>query len=255
LPAKRQVLGEQAGATKKARGTMNAGRHVRLDLTPLRGEHFSIPYAGDLAEFFFRANESSVGVGSYDEWVLLAHDPHRITTGDIGAVNRTMAARTSPSRWADFTAASDNADWLLALEADWDLFATPESEWRQRRVQTRLGEAFAAVMGPYRGAAVVTKVLHIKRPRLIPVCDSYVAATMGVQLGDSSDWGSLLALVSHLREQGRRNLDGLTTIQARLHEAGISRSSVRILDALLWMRARSTGPYTTFASWLQETQP
>jgi len=96
-------------------------------------------------------------------------------------------------------------------------------------------------------------VLHIKRPRLIPVCDSYVAATMGIQLADSSDWHSLLELVLHLRTQGQANLASLLTIQTRLSKAGLERTLVRILDALLWMQANERGEYVVFADWLRKT--
>lgn len=225
-------------------------QHVHLEFVPLHGESFTIAYADDLAEFFFRANASASGEGSYDEWTLSAHDPNRITAGDITAVNRTMAARTAPKRWTSFTESVEDAGWLSALDLGWDLFAMPEGEWLRHGVQTRLGDAFKAVMGPYRGAAVATKVLHIKRPRLIPVCDSYVARTMCVQLWDSADWHSLLALVVHLRKQGRANAEGLRVIRERLRAAGFERTAVRILDALLWMHAGDSGPYAAFSAWL-----
>ncbi len=232
---------------------MNVTDHVHLELVPLKGDPFTIRYAGELAEFFFRADASSTSDGAYDDWVLKQSNPHRITDGDINAVNRTMRARTPAKCWASFTTVSADESWLCAIDADWDLFATPETEWSRHAVQTRLGEAFKAVMGPHRGAAVTTKVLHIKRPRLIPVCDSYVAATMGVQLWDSSDWPSLLELVIHLRKQGQANLDRLLTIQTRLREAGFERTLVRILDALLWMQANDRGEYMVFAQWLRKT--
>jgi hypothetical protein len=96
---------------------------------------------------------------------------------------------------------------------------------------------------------VATKVLHIKRPRLIPVCDSYVARTMGVEFLGSAD---LLQLVLHLRKQGQANLEALHEIQVRLGEIGIERTLVRILDALLWMRGKERGEYAVFAQWTHE---
>lgn len=225
--------------------------HVRLQLRTCAGNPFTIHCAGDLAEFFFRANASSVGPNAYDEWVSKSVEPNRITSGDVSAVNQTMAARTPYKHWTTFTEATADASWLTALDPAWDLYATPEEEWLQHVVPKHLDATFEAVIGPYRGPAVATKVLHIKRPRLIPVCDSYVAGTMGVKLLDSA---GLLRLVMHLRKQGRANMAALLTIQTRLSAAGIERTLVRILDALLWMRGNNRGEYTVFAQWLRETR-
>jgi hypothetical protein len=46
------------------------------------------------------------------------------------------------------------------------------------------------------GISRATKVLHIKRPRLVPVCDSYVLRLMGIP-GDTG--ASAVALIEHLR--------------------------------------------------------
>jgi len=126
---------------------MNGSDQVDLELVPLQGDPFTIRHAGDLAEFFFRANVSSSGADSYDDWVLQNNDPQRITEGDISAVNRTMGARTPARCWTEFTDAAAEESWLCALDPAWDLFATPERQWSQHGVQTHLAEAFAAVMG------------------------------------------------------------------------------------------------------------
>lgn len=228
---------------------MNADQHVQLELVPLNGSPFTIDYAGDLAEFFFRANASSVGPNAYDERVLKGIEPNRIIPGDVTAVNQTMAARTSYKHWKVFTDAVVDESWLTALDPGWDLYAMAEKEWLQDDVHEHLGVAFKAVIGSYRRPAVTTKVLHIKRPRLIPVCDSYVARTMGVELVDGS---GLLRLVMHLHRQGQENLDGLLEIQARLSEIGIDRTLVRILDALLWIRGNERREYVVFEQWLHE---
>ena len=228
---------------------MNADQRVHLELVPLNGSPFTIDYAGDLAEFFFRANPSSVGPNAYDERVLKGIEPNRIIPGDVTAVNQTMAARTSYKHWKLFTDAVVDESWLTALDPDWDLYAMTEKEWLRDDVHEHLGVAFKAVIGPYRRPAVATKVLHIKRPRLIPVCDSYVARTMGFELVDSS---GLLRLVMHLHKQGQANVEPLLEIQAQLSEIGIERTLVRILDALLWMRGNERGEYVVFEQWLHE---
>ena len=223
--------------------------HLELELKTCQGASVTIHYAAYLAEFFFRANASSFGPNAYDDCVLKGLDPNRITDDDVSAVNQTMVARTPHKCWTDFTEATRDEPWLTALDPEWGLYSMPETEWLQHVVHKHLGVAFKAVIGPYRRPAVATKVLHIKRPRLIPVCDSYVARIMGVELWDSA---GLLGLVTHLREQGQVNLDGLLKIQARLSEIGIDRTLVRILDALLWMRGNERGEYVVFEQWLHE---
>jgi hypothetical protein len=227
--------------------------HVRLQLKTVQGSDLVIEYADELAEFFFRADASSTGKHAFDAHIAADPAPCRIRPEDITAVNTTMSARTSPKHWATFTEVAADKEWLCALDPGWDLFAMPEKEWLQQLVHQRLGDAFAAVVGPYRGPAVTTKVLHIKRPRLIPVCDSYVAGMMGVQFNDGFTWRQLLNLVLHLRRQGQANLDELETIQQRLADAGYDRTLVRILDALLWMGFADAGPYAAFAYWLRRT--
>ena len=76
---------------------------------------------------------------------------------------------------------------------------------------------------------MVTKVLHIKRPSLVPILDSFVERQLGASPAVPTP-----VLLAHVRAQGRRNLDALQAIQATLKGAGIERSLVRILDALLW---------------------
>jgi hypothetical protein len=78
---------------------------IKLQLKTCQGTSFTIHYADYLAEFFFRANASSVGPNAYDDWVQKGADPNLITTGDIFAVNQTMAARTSHRHWTKFTEA------------------------------------------------------------------------------------------------------------------------------------------------------
>jgi len=228
-------------------------KHIQLQLETCQGTPLTIDYAGELAQHFFRTNASSVGPKAYDAWVLKGAYPNRITVGDVAAVNGTMVARTPYKRWTSFTEAETDEPWLAVLDPEWDLYAMPEREWLQHVVRRPLGEAFKAILGPYRRSAVVTKVLHIKRPLLVPICDSYVASAMGVTFGDEANWRDLLNLVMHLRRQGQTNLDSLVAIQEQLRKAGIERSLVRILDALLWMRGAKDGPDASFAEWLHQT--
>ena len=92
-----------------------------------------------------------------------------------------------------------------------------------------LEAVFAAALGPYRNHAVATKVLHLKRPLLIPILDSLVVEQIG-----GGERTPPIDLVLHLRAEGQRNRFALRQVQASLEEARITRPLVRILDVLLW---------------------
>ena len=85
---------------------------------------------------------------------------------------------------------------------------------------------------------MVTKLLHIKRPRLIPICDSFVAATMEKRAWDAESTASLILAI---REAGRSNVEVLKTISSRLESIGFLRPLVRILDVLRWFDAPYSG--------------
>src|SRR5437588_439662 len=66
-----------------------------------------------LVEFFFRADPSSTGTGSYDDYIASA-PPNRILEADIHAINRTMGARSPVARWSALTEARD-LPWLTLI--------------------------------------------------------------------------------------------------------------------------------------------
>ena len=85
---------------------------------------------------------------------------------------------------------------------------------------------------PYVRRAVATKLLHVKRPHLVPVLDSLVVR----QLGWPPDTGpaATVRVIDHVRVEGQRNLAELTAIGKLLRDHQVDRPAVRILDALLW---------------------
>jgi len=88
-----------------------------------------------------------------------------------------------------------------------------------------------AVMGKGIGLARATKVLHIKRPQLIPVCDSYFLRLMGIP---GEDGASAAALIEHLRNLRGDLLRTLVDIRKRLLQRGYDRTLLRIADILIW---------------------
>jgi hypothetical protein len=180
---------------------------------------------------FFTENSSSLGPGSYDAYVMAGRSPaNKITEDDVRAINVTMGARSPHADWAKLIKRGDLSE-LKALSQSIDLFQTSERRWSKERVSARLADLFNAVIGKGIGIARATKVLHIKRPRLIPVCDSNVLRLMGIpDVGAESG----VALVEQIRVIRNDLLPTLLDFQERLKGRGCDRTLVRILDSLLW---------------------
>lgn len=190
-----------------------------------------------LAARFFALDPSSVGVGSYDSLAGLGVRD-RITDADITAINRTMRARSAKKWWQPIV--NQPLAWLAALPEDLDLIETDHAAWSAAGGQDLVAGALAAGCGRGRGVSVTTKVLHLKRPLLIPVLDGLVVDQFGTSLPTEPDKRAEAAaraadLVAHLREQGRANLSPLKRIRDRLAIDGTQRSLVRVFDAVLWL--------------------
>jgi hypothetical protein len=210
-----------------------------------------------LAETFFRRDPSAAEDGSYDAWIRETQlDParrDRLIDGDITAVNKTMAARTSHAAWAPVIGPAAPA-WLAGLDPGWDLFETDEGDVGWATIAAGLGAAFAATHRPGLGLAVVTKVLHIKRPRLIPVMDSVVLQQIGARVsGDVTTW---VEAIEQVRAVGRQNIAELRAIRAHLQARAIAdRTLVRILDALLWVSSPGAGLFDSLDGWERVFRP
>lgn len=210
-----------------------------------------IDHADERAAFFFATNISSVGANAYD--ARTGTEPDSFTEDDLTLINRTMMARTAHKHWTDFTGASgQELAWLQALRPDWDLIAMSGEEWSAANCERHITTALEQMMGRYRRAATVTKLLHLKRPRLIPICDSYVASILGHNPLDVPRASQLIAAV---RDVGRDNRAALEEVSARLRSLGIERSLIRILDALLWSSYRPGGAEIEFDRLLHEHYP
>jgi hypothetical protein len=193
-----------------------------------------VQHAERLAEAFFRYDPSSAHKQSYDVWIQGATSPvNRIVAADVTAINTTMAARSPLDKWTQFTASPTDLPELAAVDPVWDLFRMPEVHWQALHCRSRIQSLLHAVIGPWRNASVATKVLHSKRPGLIPVLDSYVVAV----LGGPVEPGAVEAtdVIVHLRKEGRTQLVELEAIQDYLAGIGYKRPRVRLMDALLWL--------------------
>lgn len=154
-----------------------------------------------------------------------------------------MRARSKHEWWE--AVLNRELDWLAALNPELDLISAAEDEWQAADGERLAAAALAATIGPRRGPSVATKVLHLKRPRLFPVLDDFVAVMLGVNMPDDAPAERRIEIASrlmfHLRAQGRANLEQLQTIQALLSAEGTDRPLVRILDAIVWFSHPAAG--------------
>jgi Family of unknown function (DUF6308) len=218
-----------------------SGDDTTLRIDRLDGERLVLDGLG-LARGFFLSDASSIAQGSYDS--LAGHgEPNRITTADIQAINRTMRARSKHDWWKPVL--EQELDWLAALSPELDLIDANEEEWQATDGERLAIAALTATIGPRRGPSVASKVLHLKRPRLFPVLDNFVAVMLGVNMPGDAPMERRIeiaaSLMLHLHAQGRANLQAVQTIRATLSDEGIERPLVRILDAIVWFSHPAAG--------------
>lgn len=203
-----------------------------------------------VAETFFRLDRSAVGPKSYDARVRSCPKNH-FELADLRAINGSMAAR-APEKWWSGLLDGARRPWLDAVGPTWDLLQLPDAEWNEDHVTGHVRTALGAMIGDHRGLSVATKLLHLKRPALVPILDSLVVDQLGGRGLDG------VALVEHVRTEGRRNLNALQGIQRELATLvgsdgqSIRRSMVRILDALLWATHPASALYPVLGGWRSE---
>lgn len=181
-----------------------------------------------MARFFFE-NDASAGSGAYDEWVAV-NSRERFERHDVEVINGTMRARSPYKPWERLYGRKHQ--WLSRLAPEWDLVETRPEEWASADCSRRICDAIERVSVKRVGRAMATKVLHMKRPRLVPILDGLVIETVG---GRNDDRPTPTAeVVDQLRLVARENAAALEDIQGRLTGLAFSPTKVRILDAVLW---------------------
>jgi hypothetical protein len=212
-----------------------------LRIARLDGEELVLDGLG-LALGFFFGDPMSAAPGSYDA-LAGGGAPDRIATDDVGTINRTARARSPLEAWAPIL--DRRLPWLAAIGPGLDLIELDDASWRRSRGEELVRAALAETLAPRRGLAVATKVLHLKRPRLFPILDGFVAVMLGRNVPTTTTPKHKLELgmelLLHLRREGRRNRQALQTISSALSEQSIHRSLVRILDAVVWSSHPAAG--------------
>lgn len=201
---------------------------MRVEVTRLDDQPpLVIENADWLAEAFFAIDPSGKPGGFDDKAAESA--PTRIESKDVDAINATMRARSPQEAWAALR--DHELAWLAAISPAWDLANVDNDAWPSD-VAPALEAAFTALLGLGRGVSRSTKMLHLKRPRLIPVLDSLVVAQLGSPMPMTPT--KAVSLVDHVRRVVHDNAAVLQQIIDYLGLHGVDRSHVRVLDALLW---------------------
>ena len=200
--------------------------------------------AAAMAEVFFSTEISSLGAGSYDARTLTT-DPNRVDREDIRVLNASFRAMIMKTQLWEPLFDSGDLPWLIALGRDWDLVTMSDVEWAQHMVPDLVEAAVAEVVGlKGRGIAQATKLLHLKRPALVPVIDSFVARALGARLNGEATAAIRVSqtrvILEHFRAVGTALRPELERVEAHLRAVGIVRSLTRILDCLIWCSEADT---------------
>jgi hypothetical protein len=81
-------------------------------------------------------------------------------------------------------------------------------------------------------------MLHLKRPRLIPLLDALVVEQLGPgvpsQAAPEVKAAYAARVIAHLAAQARSNRAALARLQRELADEGIELSAIRLIDILVW---------------------
>lgn len=156
-----------------------------------------------------------------------------LTEADIRVAN-SMVARMSPAVIAGIYARADVINSALAKIPSGATLAAPEADipWGA------LEELMRAMQGiPEVKLARQTKVLHKKRPALIPILDSILATYLRRvdRLRPTSDTAAdTVALIRSYKRELDATLPELRALQQELRRRDVDLTECRLLDLFLW---------------------
>lgn len=165
------------------------------------------------------------------------HDvSNSVTPWDIQAANRLYARiRGSVARGI---MQCQRINTALAAVPNTELGCIDDDGWNALKWRFyQLLEAFCSLQGV--GIAVATKVLHLKRPEMIPIIDSFVAEfLLGIKLQNITNKATLVQkaveCTNIIRRDIRRNLQAFTELREQLSNLPIPLTKVRLYDILVW---------------------
>ncbi len=176
---------------------------------------------------------------TYDEDGFRAETaPDVISTKQLVLTNQVMLARSSHRAWEPFL--GSRLDELAAIPMDTDLILSPEADVNLaiERVHACYLRLTARVWITDMAAS---KVLYLKRPKLIAISDSYSRRQLGVpeSFGDGRSRSGFaergVAVLRKARTLGLQHLNALQRLQQYASaEFRALPSLVRIIDIVLW---------------------
>jgi hypothetical protein len=173
------------------------------------------------------------------DMAAVAHD-NTLTEADVRVANRSTA-RMPPVVVAGILERRDQIDGALAsIPASSSLMDDDGSVlWE---ALGRLFEAFDGV--PAVGLARITKVMHRKRPALIPILDSVIEAYLvrigGAIAGTRPERG--VALTRIYKREMDSNAEALRCLRRKLAQELLDLTECRLLDVFMWSHAVDTNP-------------
>jgi hypothetical protein len=189
---------------------------------------------------FFRRDISSVdGELSYDERAM-SEGPDVFDQDDVVVIGRGMGLNRHPKTGWKWLVEEAPSERVAALPAYTHLGDISDNDYPAIRgaLETALG-GFIGETGARRGLATATKMLHLKRPALIPICDSDTVAMLGIPLSPQASKAERveagLVACDLIRTAAKENRDELGAICAFLAPKDFDRTPVRVLDLLLWL--------------------
>ncbi len=181
-----------------------------------------------------------------------ASEPDQFHPDLLTATNRAMRARASRKAWADFFGRS--LPELARVPLDVDLIEASDDAYASAR--TALEGCYRLLTGhTWITDMSASKMLYLKRPRLVAISDSYIRQILSVTEPDPRQhpWRveycttRALRVSDAVRYVGLRNRELLDHLQACMAGAvgeiaarcavPMSLSKARILDILLWVDA------------------
>ncbi len=168
---------------------------------------------------------------------------NKLTERDVNVANK-VGARRSQTVLRSLLAKRELIQAILAeLPKDLELSKLEEEHWE---AVLRLWEAMCSVRGV--GLAVATKILHKKRPSLIPIIDGvlqhhYKLAYRERAWGRCSEAQAGVHIMKHFRRDFLACKKEMNELSAMLQKQGTPLTPVRILEALIWMATEPMAHY------------
>ena len=165
-----------------------------------------------------------------------APDPNVISWQHVTTINRMMA-RTPRKAWEPII--GKTLPDLIKIPHDLDLVDSDEEQINSI-VRSSYRFVVEALIVPWIKDMAATKVLHLKRPRLVAISDSYVRTQLGVEEKQPPGLRAV-SVAKAVRKLAQQNAEALAELKRFANGLcdpqgdPVALSKIRILDILLWV--------------------